>query len=188
MGETIRDPSTGKAMEVNNEGQAQVEALSRNEQMHAALDHQRAFTMDIDGVLVSSSYYIAAIKNTDDKKLVIDKVVLWVATFKEASIVEASVGGTFVYAAGGTAVVPSNVDAESGKTATGSFYVNDGAATDISTIVAGDITGRFLFTTTPLIWEKLSGWILPKNGCFFLKHDVANDNTFNGYISMHYED
>lgn len=186
--EVIRDPVTSEAMRVNTEGLAQVEGLSRNEQMHAALRHQLAFTMDIDGVLVSSSYYIAAIKNTDDKKLVIDKVILWVAAFKDTSIVEASVGGTFVYAAGGTAVAPSNCDAESGKTATGSFYVNDGAATDISTIVAGDITGRFLFTTLPTIWEKLSGWVIPKNGCFFLKHDVANDNTFNGYISMHYEE
>ena len=184
----IRDPVTGDAQRVNSEGLALVEAMSRNEQMHANFIHQRAFTVDIDGVLVSSSYYIVAIKNTDDNKLVIDKIVLWVASFKAASIVEASIGGTFVYAAGGTAVVPANCDAESGKTATGSFYVNDGAATDISTIVAGDITGRFLFTTTPLVWEKLSGWILPKNQCFFLKHDPANDNTFNGYISMHYED
>jgi len=186
--EIIRDPVTGIGMRVNAEGLAQVESVERNEQMHAALVHQRAFTMDIDGVAVSSSYYIVAIKNTDDAKLVIDKVILWVVTFKAESIVEASVGGTFIYAAGGTAVVPSNVDAESGKAGTGSFYVNDGAATDISTIVAGDITGRFLFDTKPLVWEKLSGWVLPKNSCFFLKHDVANDNTFHGYISMHYED
>jgi len=186
--QVIRDPVTSDAMRVNSEGLAQVEAVSRDEQMHAALVHQRAFTMDIDGVLVSSSYYIAAIKNTDDEKLVIDKVVMWVAEFKAASIVEASVGGTFVYAAGGTPVVPSNCDAESGKSATGIFYVNDGAATDISTIVAGNITGRFLFDTKPLVWEKLSGWVLPKNSCFFLKHDVDNDNTFYGYVSMHYED
>jgi len=184
----IRDPVTGDALRVNREGYASVDAISRNEQMHANLTHQRAFTIDIDGILISSSYYILAVKNTDDAKLVIDKVTLWVAEFKAASIVEASVGGSFAYAAGGTAVVPSNCDAESGIAATGSFYVNDGAATDISTIVAGDITGRFLFTTTPLIWEKLSGWILPKNGCFFLKHDVDNDNTFHGYVSMHYED
>lgn len=183
--EIIRDPVTGIAMRVNADGLAQVESLARNEQMHAALRHQDAYTMDIDGVTIGAGHYLAAIKNTDDKKLVIDKVTLWVNEFKDTAIVEASVGGTFAYSANGTAVVPSNCDAESGKAAVGSFYVNDGVG-DLATIVVGDITGRFIFNITPLAWMKESGWVLPKNSCFFLKSEGGV--TFRGYISMHYEE
>jgi len=183
--EVIRDPVTGDAMRVNTNGMAQVESLARNEQMHSALRHQDAYTMDIDSVVVSGAHYFVAIKNTDDKKLVIDRATLFVNEFKDTAIVEASIGGTFAYSANGTAVVPSNCDAESGKLATGSFYVNDGVG-DLATITAGDITGRFIFNILPLVWEKLSGWVLPKNQCFFLATGV--DITFRGYISMHYEE
>ena len=178
----------GYKVRINGEHQLHVYAASEELQEHTNDVEGEAYTMDIDNVTLSSSYYLLALKNTHDKDLIVTSVTLWVAEFKDGTIIEASIGGTFTYAAGGTVVVPANLNAGSGKAAEGSFYVNDGAATDISTITAGAIAGRYVFDTKPRKWAKGSGWVIPKNQCFFLKNDAANDNTWRGYLSFFYHD
>ena len=179
---------TGSKAKINAEGQIHVYAAAENLEQHTNNFEGECYTLDIDGVTCSSSYYLAALKNTHDLDMIITSVTLWVAEFKDGTIIEASLGGSFTYAAGGTAVVPANVNAGSGKAAEGSFYVNDGAASDISTIVAGSIAGRYIFDTKPRVWTKTSGWVIPKNQCFFLKNDAANDNTWRGYMSFFYHE
>lgn len=174
----------GYSAQVDDENALVTNSIVHQSQHHANHDHGTAYTMDIDGITCSSSYYLAVMKNNDDDDMIVTSVTLWVAEFKDALNIEASVGGSFTYAAGGTAVVPANVNAGSGNVADGDFYVNDGAATDISTIVAGNIAGRFLFDEKPLKWTKETSWVIPKNQCFFLKNDAANDNKWTGYISF----
>ena len=133
--------------------------------------------MDGDG------YYFVYIKNTDDDDLIITSITLWVASNKDDANVEVYVGHTLSSVANHTAVIPSNVNAGSGNSASGTFYVNDGAV-NLSTLSGGVVAGRWKPTVSVNKWDKGTGWILPKNQTFSLL--ATKDNTFRGYISFYY--
>jgi hypothetical protein len=182
---TIND-ANGTPAKVTDEGFLRTYAVNESEQLHVNEVEEEAYTMDIDGVQTDgANYWLAVIKNTSDSDMIITSITGFVPSFSNTQIYEAYVGSTFTYASNGTAVVPTNCNAGSGHSATGEFYVNDGGG-NITTIVAGSIVGRFIFTTTATKWEKLSGWIIPKNGTFMLWSNLAEKLT--GYISFYYHD
>ena len=175
---------TGHKLKVDDENMLHSLCTCADLEHHANHAHGTAYTMDIDGIQTDgASYWLAIIKNTDDDDLIITSITGWVPSFSNTQIYEAYIGGTFTYAANGTAVVPANCNAGSGKTATGSFYVND-ASGNITTVVAGSLAGRYIFGAEASRWEKKSGWIIPKNQCFMLWSDLAEKLT--GYISFFY--
>ena len=177
---------TGYKAEVDSGNRLKTYATSLAEEHHTNVAHGEAYTMDIDGIQPDAAdYWVAIIKNTADDDLIITSITGWVSSFKNDQIYEAYIGGTFTYASNGTAVVPANLNAGSGKTATGSFYVNDGSG-NITTVVAGSVAGRFIFGTTPIKWVKSSGGISPKNQCFMLYSNLAEKLT--GYISFYYHE
>jgi len=179
----IHDPN-GPAMSVNDENQAQVFSVGASLQHHAAHEHGEAYTMDIDNVVCDADgNTFVYIQNTDDKDLIITSITLWVASNKDDSNVEAYVGHILTAVANETAVTPSNVNPRSGNSASGIFYVNDGAG-NLTTLTGGVICGRWKPTTTVGKWEKKSGWVIPKNQTFTLQ--CTKDNTFRGYISFYY--
>jgi len=180
------DDGTGKGnrAKVDDENRLHVDGIAISPEHHANHCHGEAYTMDIDGIQTDgANYWLAIIKNTDDVDMHISGIVGFVPSFKNDQIYEAYLGGTFVYATNGTAVVPTNMNAGSGKSATGEFYVNDGSG-NITTVVAGDIVGRFVFGTTPIEWAAYGRWILPKNQCFMLWSNLAEKLT--GTISFYY--
>lgn len=180
------DDGTGRGYraKVDDENRVFIDGVATMCDHHANHHHGEAYTMDIDGVQTDGvSYWLAIIKNTSDIDLQITEIVGWVPSFSNTQIYEAYIGGTFVYATNGTAVTPANLNGGSGKTATGDFYVNDGSG-NITTVVAGDMVGRFVFGTTPIAWASGAHWILPKNQCFMLWSDLAEKLT--GYVSFYY--
>ena len=184
MGSIEDGTGSGNKAQVDDENRLHVSSVTLVEEHHVNEDEGEAYTMDIDGIQTDGvDYWLAIIKNTADKDLHITSVTLWVSAFSNTQILEALLGGTFVYATNGTAVIPRNCNAGSGKTATGDFYVNDGSG-NITTVVVGSIAGRYIFGTTPIKWTKRSHWILPKSQCFMLRSDLAE--KFTGYISFFY--
>lgn len=182
---TLNDPNGTPAL-VNSSGKLKTYSVTETEQLHVNEDAEETYTMDLDGIQPDgANYWVAVIKNTSDKNLVVTSLTGWVSSFKNDQIYEVYTGGTLTYATNGTAVVPANCNSGSGETATGDFYVNDGAG-NITTVVTGDINGRFIFTTTPTKWEKTSGWILRKNQTWMLWTNLAEKLT--GYVSFYYHD
>ena len=180
---TVND-ANGTPAKVTDAGFVKTASIMEPMQLHTNIEHEETYTMDIDGVQPdAANYWVAIIKNTSDANMIITSVTGWVSSFSNTQIYEAYVGGTFTYATNGTAVVPANVNSGSGHSATGDFYVNDGTD-NITTVVTGRIAGRFIFTTTPIKWEKFSGWVIPKNGTFMLWSNLAEKLT--GYISFYY--
>jgi len=176
----------GFFVEVTEEGMALAEAVSHTGAHHVNHEHQECYTMDIDGIQTDgANYWLAIIKNTSEKDIVITSITGCVPSFKNDQIYEAYLGGTLVYASNGTAVVPINRTAGSGKTATGEFYVNDGAG-NITTVVAGSIVGRYTFGVESSKWFEESDWIIPPGQCFMLWSNLAEKLT--GYISFYYHD
>ena len=181
----VRD-GTGQGFraKVDDENRLHVDSISEGRAYHANELHGEAYSMDLDDATTDgANYWVAIIKNTADIDLHVSAVTLWTPAFDNTQIVEADIGGTFVYASNGTAVVPTNANAGSGKSAVGSFYVNDGTG-NITTVVAGSIVGRHIFSTTPIKWQDDAQWILPKNQCFMLWSNIAD--TLTGYISFYY--
>lgn len=179
----IVDPRTGQAVYVNDEGRMFTYAIVEGEQLHVNEDETETYTMDIDNVVCDGDgYYILNLQNTADKHLIITSITLWVATAKDDSNVEVMIG-TSLASAGTTTITPTNCNALSGLSATGTFYVNDGAG-NMTVASAGLICGRRKVNTTPTKWIKESGWIIPKNQGFSLL--CTKDNTFRGYLSFYY--
>ena len=175
---------TGFKAKVDDENALFVNAITNVGQEHANDHHGDCYTMDIDGIQPdAASYWVAIIKNTSDTNMHITSITGWVSSFKNDQIYEAYIGGSFTYAANGTAVVPANLNAGCGHSAVGDFYVNDGSG-NITTIVAGSVAGRFIFGTTPIKWKKESHWVIPKNQCFMLYSNIAE--KLNGFISFYY--
>lgn len=175
----------GSVAKVTAKGRLVTYAVAHSQDFIEALEGD-AYVMDIDAVAVNGAEHLAVIKNTDDRDLVVTSVTLWMATFKDTTYLEVKLNETLTYAAGGTAVTPTNLKSGIAGGADGSFYTIAAAGTDITTFGGTAVFGgRFIFTTTPLKWEKNSGWIIPKNQVFSL-YNNGNDNTYNGYISFYY--
>jgi len=175
---------TGYKVQVDDENALVANAICHTGQHHSNHIHGTAYTMDIDGVVVDGDgYYFLYIKNTDDNDLIITSITLRTNQNKDDDDVEAYIGHTLSSVANHTAVVPANINAGSGLSASGTFYVNDGAG-NLTTLSGGAVAGRYKFTTTQSKWVKASGWIIPKNQTFSLL--TAKDNKFHGYVSFYF--
>lgn len=181
----IRDGTgTQRGLKIDDENMAHVLATCASVQHHVNDAHGEAYTMDIDAVTLNGAgEYFAVMKNTDDLDMHITSVTLFMPEFSDTAIVEAYIGGTFAYSANGNAVVPTNMNAGSGNTATGTFYKNDGVG-DLATITQGNIAGRYMFDRVSMKWEKSTHWVVPKNTCFMLICEKAQ--RIAGYISFYY--
>jgi len=172
----------GSKMGVDDENMGLVNCVSVSGQHHTNHHHGESYTIDLDGVVIDGDgYYVVSIQNTDDDDLIVTSMTLWVNQNKEDCNVEVYLKGTLA-SAGTTAITPANCNAGSGETATGTFYVNDGAG-NMTVGTTGTICGRMKLFTTPTRWVKESGWILPKNGVMNIMN--TKDNKFSGYISFY---
>lgn len=181
----IRDPSTGIGTEVNKEKKLETFATSHPVQSYANLNRKNAFTMDLDNVVIDGdTYIIAAIKNADDEELVITSITCWVATAKSDGWLEAYVGGTYTNDSNGVVVSPTNLHAGSGIAPSDNslFIKNDGGG-NMTTVAGANVAGRWLPSASVGKWSKTTGWVLPKNGVFYITG--AKDNTYRGYISFY---
>lgn len=187
MGDTIRDPSTQKGMGVNSDGRGLVQARIHDDALDENIEHGRAFILDLPAVVLGSNWVWAVIKNNNDLDLVIAKAVLWTASNKDNDIIGAYTRGAFAYSANGTVATAAQLNA--GKALPGTndltLYYND-AVGDLATITAGQTAGKILARTTPQTLEVRGRWIIPKDQVFYLKSELANDNTYTGYIEMYY--
>lgn len=187
MGETIRDPVTQVGMRVSSEGLGQVEAKQHEDAFEENIEHGRAFILDLPAVVLGSNWVWCAIKNNNDLDLVIAETHVWTATNKDNDIVGAYTRGTFTYSANGTVAVASQLNAGKALPGTGdlTLYYND-AVGDLATIGAGQIAGKILARTTPQELKVCGRWVIPKDQVFYLKSELANDNTYTGYICMYF--
>ena len=181
----IRDPKTGLGMDVSSEARGLVESKGFAASELSNIDHKDAYVMELPAVVLTSNWVWAAIKNTADVELIIVRCVLWTVTAKSNDWVAAYTRGAFTYSANGTSSTPANCNSGGALSAEGSFYYNDGGG-DLATITAGQSCGSILLNTTPQEFVIESKWIIPKNQVFYLKSELANDNTYRGWIEFHY--
>ncbi len=181
----IRDPSTQAGMKVTDEFRATVESKAFVASELSNIDHRDAYVMELPAVILGGAWVWAAIKNTADTELIVVRCVLWATTGKANDWVSAYTRGAFTYSANGTAATPANCNSGGALSAEGSFYYNDSVG-DLATITAGQSCGSMLLTTTPQVFEVESKWIIPKNQTWYLKSELANDNTYRGWVEFHY--
>ena len=175
----------GSVAKVTKEGRLDTQA-STYEEEHASAILGDAYTLDIDGVTVGADgNWLAVIKNTDARDMVVTSFTLQPNEAKDDEEIEVYLGGTFVYLAEGSPIVPANIKSGVSGGAEGEFYVTDGTADTMTTITGGSIAGRYHMSSTTLYKiEKSTGWIVPKNQCFMLQ--ASKDNKFFGSISFYY--
>ena len=184
----IRDPVTGVGATVY--GPSGTKRLFTSSMVHEAplienLENRQSYVMNLPAVVLGSNWVWAAIVNTADEDLIIDRVVLWTATNKSNDFVAAYTRGAFSYTANGTSATPSCCNSAGALSASGTFYYND-AVGDMATITAGQECGAILATSTPQEFRVGARWIVPKNQTWYLKSELANDNTYKGWVEFYY--
>ena len=184
MGE-IRDPNTRRGAEVTPGGRLKTFAVTETEGLHENEDNQQAYIMNLPAVILGSNWIWAVVKNTEDADLVVSNVKLWTVTNKSNDWIGAYTRGTFAYSANGTVATPASCNSGGALSAGGVFYYND-AVGDLATIGAGQQCGALLAITTPQDFSIKANWVVPKNQVFYLKSELANDNTYQGYIEFYY--
>ena len=184
MGE-IRDPESQRGIRVTTEFRATVESKTFAASELSNIDHKDAYVMELPAVTLTAAWVWAAIKNTADTEVIITRCVLWTVVNKSNDWVAAYTRGAFTYSANGTVATPANCNSGGALSAEGSFYYNDGVG-DLATITAGQSCGSILVTAAPQEFVIESKWIVPKNQTWYLKSELANDNTYQGWIEFHY--
>lgn len=187
MVETLRDPVTGIGMRVDSQGKGQVEAKIHEDAFDENLDHGRAFVLDLPAVVLGGAWVWTAIKNNNDLDLVIAEAVIWTTENKLGDFIAAYTRGAFAYSANGTVAVAAQLNGGRALPGTGdlTLYYND-AVGDLATITAGQSAGKIWARTTPQALKVCGSWVIPKDQVFYLKSELANDNTYAGYICMYF--
>lgn len=185
MSGEIRDPVTQVGAGVTSTGRLKTYSVIESEAHHENEKNKQAYIMNLPAVILGAAWVWAAIKNTADEDLVVIRAVLWTATNKSNDFVSAYTRGSFTYSANGTEATPANANSGGALSAEGTFYYND-AGGDLATITAGQECGSILATETPQEFSIKPLWIVPRNQVFYLKSELANDNTYKGWIEFIY--
>ncbi len=186
MGQTLEGRS-GIPVGSNSEGELFVHATTSTEHHQAALEG-RAFYLPIDGVGTNGAEHLAVMKNTSPQTLQVSSITLFVATFKDSTRIKILLNETFIYAANGIAITPTNLKSGVVGGAVGDFYTIASGGTDITTFGGtSTIGGIYVFERYPIRFEDPGGWIVPTGQVFSL-YNVGNDNTFYGGIDFYYHD
>lgn len=146
-----------------------------------------AYTMDIDGITSAvDEHWLLALKNTHaSDNLVVTRIYILPNQAKDDQQIRVYLGGTFVYLAEGTAVVPTNLRSGITGGASGDFYVSDGSGDIMTTIVAGSVAARYpVPSRVPYDLREHAGWVVPPQQCFMLR--PTKDSKFYGFISFYY--
>lgn len=157
----IRDPSTGKGMEVNDEGYGKVANVNRPLQHHANVVYGNAYSAIISVTPTGAGDCFFYIKNDDVLNLVIRSITLYGASAESLQVKlgdSGTVGGTHAD------LLPVNRNAGSGKTAD----VTCESGVDITGLSGGSVVCDINFTNSfvKLRWD--SSLIVPKNTIFSL--------------------
>ncbi len=122
-------------LEVTRENMAKTLAVTQTLAHHVNADEGEAYAMHVSVTPTSTTDCFAYIKNTDANDLVVEDVRLWLAASEYIEIRLGEVG-----TAGGapTTVVPTNLNAGSGKVASGTFYQDP----DITGLSGGAVADR----------------------------------------------
>lgn len=183
----VLEGANGVPIDGNKRGQLFTHATSVSEEHEANMTGD-GYVLPLDGIATNGAEHIVVMQNTDSREMIVTAITIFVAEYKSTTRVKVLQNESFVYAANGDAVVPTNVRGGLVGGAEGNFYTLSAAGTDITTFSGTSaIGGIYVFERYPLKYSTDSGWVIPKGQVFSL-FNVGNDNTFYGHISFYYHD
>ena len=148
---------TGKSFEakVDSDNRLHVESLSYSSEHHANHSLGEAYTLDVSQTPTGAGDYFLYLKNTSEDDMVIEGFTIKVAS-AESIKWDINPTGTAV----GTSATPTNLNAGSGKAATGTFVTGN----DITGLTTGSIAYTTWHTSTESKQYNFEqDIILPKN-------------------------
>lgn len=174
---------TGKRAKVDEENRLRVEAVSERLIHHINHDEGAAYSMVFDQAAANGAAdeLLLYIKNTDDEDMIIDEINI---TISAANIVYCKLGDSGTVGGTPTAIVPANLNAGSGKSATGTFYKDDAMSG-----LSGGAIAIWRYLTAAAETKNIcpsSGLIVPKNQVFTLYVETQQAQTIQGEILFGY--
>lgn len=173
-----RDPSTGKGMEVNAEGQGVVRAINESELEHASGKLGSAYSWDSTELDIDAGDTMLFVKNTGDVPLILDTLDLngsnvvctWTVTLGKETTTPA-----------GTLVAGRNLN-------TGNLDdVADAVAySDETALATGNIRRRYKTAIDTHKNIKIDGIILEKNG-YIQINQITESTSGSAILTGHFE-
>ena len=108
---------SGKSAGVDSENRLLSDSVSRSLESHTNLDHGDAYSLLFSATPAAPADCFLYLKNEDEKDLIIEGFGLYLLADEYVDVVITDAGTPL----GGTDIVPGNLNAGSGKTASGTF-------------------------------------------------------------------
>lgn len=182
----IEDGKGGKGTAEVKDNMLQVAGF--DEPLQAAINGD-AYILHIDSITIDTADYLIALMINGDAKerdMVVTKVEIAAASTDDNAINEINLGGTFTTTVdNSTATTPFNQRSGCGKTAGGSYYVNDGSGdmeTEANAYVA--YAQKKGLKNVSSIMRVDGGWIVPY-GCS-ISVSSTYDDKFYGCIHFYF--
>ncbi len=180
MGLMIEDgKGTGKTVGVNEENRILAHCISQSEFAHINQHEGDVYHALFDKDPDANDDCIVYVKNTSDKDMLINGVMMAISGACEVTW-KLGVSGTPI---DGSDITPANMNAGSGKLATGTFQ----QGTDITGLSGGNDIFKFKFTAAlrSTSFQPDANIILPKNSTFAIYVDTAGV-VVEGHIGFAY--
>ena len=165
--------------DVNKEGYALTDTLTREYRLHANRSHKNSYSAIIDLTPTGAGDCFFYIKNDDtDMDLIVTSLKLYSASAEKVQVKlgdSGTVGGTHAV------VTPVSRNAGSGKTA----IVTCESGVDITGLSGGSVVDVLNGLNVPFTWEWKSGIILPKNSMLSL-YAVTGAVALNATLGFYF--
>jgi len=180
MGFIIEDGTgTSNTVKVDSENMLASSCVTSSTEHHANHKHGTAFSVNFSATPTGAGDCFLYVKNTDEEDLVIEGFGLMCEADEYFDVKLGDVGTPV----GGSAVTPVNLNAGSGKTATGTFQNGN----DITGLSGGSVAYRIYHTNT-----KGTGYnnfemdlIIPKNNTLTI-YCQTGTTALAGFVDMYY--
>ena len=180
---TVNDPD-GTPAKVNTEERLTVAAISEPEELHVNDDDKEAYKILVDVTSATTDDDFFYLQNTrSSKKLIITRIEGWCDDANQE--IKILLGATDAGTNAGDVIIPANLNAGSGNTAT---VVCTSDATDLA-ITGGTVVELLKFPTTALeraVFVYPEGIIIPTNQRLHMEAALAGLINLN--ITFYYHD
>ena len=190
MGLIIEDGlGTGKSASVDDENRLRTLAITMSMEHESNQAHGDAYNVIFSAKPSEADACIFYMKNTDDKDMVVKGLTLGATDPTANETVEFKIGDSGTRDSA-TALTPTNLNAGSGKAATGTF--ESGVKLNAGTLTGGTIFERIVLAGATdrisSLWNFNQDVILPKNGVLTIYISGSFSGTYYGTVNIHYHD
>jgi len=183
----IRDPNTGQAVEVTDEGRIKSDCVTQTMESHTNQDEEEAYNAVFAVNPDAAGDCIFYLKNNSDNDIKLEGV-WWQTSAAEEVYYKLAEVGTAVKTAGAD-ITPGNMNSGSGNVADCDCYSNVGdGAVDITGLTGGRTVQSLYLTSAESKYFNCEMDIFVQKNQTFSIYAIGGDTLLRGTVVFHFHD